>query len=462
MRMTSALQDLLDRHVASGTVPGAVASLGAAEPEIAAAGAMSVGGAPMDADAIMRVMSMTKAVTAVAALRLVEAGRLTLDEPVQRWLPELADRRVLSHPTADLADTSPAVRAITLRHLLTCTSGYGMVLTDSPLQRAMADTEVEVGPEPVRFGADEWLARLAALPLAFQPGEGWRYHHSFAIVGILIARVAGRPLPDHLADDLLKPLGLHDTGFWVPAGSVARLPASYRRTDSGLVEVEPAAGGFYASQPPFDISHGELVSTVRDYSRFARMLADGGRFEGQQFVSEEHLRLMTSDRSGSLPPVRAPAVLGPERFRVPPMVRRPLLLRRAAACRRGYFPACISSSRSFCLSVSGAVAPSAPDSGGPVSPARVAGKVGERGGGVNAGNGRGGNGMGASGNDSKRKSATSACWSVHWQPANGRNLVQRAKEADRRSLIARRRTAPRPRACGSRRAFGHRGHFAGR
>jgi len=294
--MTSALQDLLDRHVASGTVPGAVASLGAAEPEIAAAGAMSVGGAPMDADAIMRVMSMTKAVTAVAALRLVEAGRLTLDEPVQRWLPELADRRVLSHPTADLADTSPAVRAITLRHLLTCTSGYGMVLTDSPLQRAMADTEVEVGPEPVRFGADEWLARLAALPLAFQPGEGWRYHHSFAIVGILIARVAGRPLPDHLADDLLKPLGLHDTGFWVPAGSVARLPASYRRTDSGLVEVEPAAGGFYASQPPFDISHGELVSTVRDYSRFARMLADGGRFEGQQLVSEEHLRLMTSDQ----------------------------------------------------------------------------------------------------------------------------------------------------------------------
>ena len=296
MRMTSALQDLLDRHVASGTVPGAVASLGAAEPEIAAAGAMSVGGAPMDADAIMRVMSMTKAVTAVAALRLVEAGRLTLDEPVQRWLPELADRRVLSHPTANLADTSPAVRAITLRHLLTCTSGYGMVLTDSPLQRAMADTEVEVGPEPVRFGADEWLARLAALPLAFQPGEGWRYHHSFAIVGILIARVAGRPLPDHLADDLLKPLGLHDTGFWVPAGSVARLPASYRRTDSGLVEVEPAAGGFYASQPPFDISHGELVSTVRDYSRFARMLADGGRFEGQQLVSEEHLRLMTSDQ----------------------------------------------------------------------------------------------------------------------------------------------------------------------
>jgi CubicO group peptidase (beta-lactamase class C family) len=294
--MTSALLDVLERYVANGTVPGAVASIGKAEPEIVAAGAMSIGGAPMRADAIVRIQSMTKAVTTVAALRLVEAGRLSLDQPVERWLPELADRQVLDSPTADLAATSPAVREITLRHLLTNTSGYGMVLTECPLQRAMADAEVDAGPDPVALGADEWLARLAALPMAFQPGEGWRYHHSFAILGILIARVAGRPLADHLADDLLGPLGLADTGLWVPAGSVARLPAAYRHTGSGLVELEPAAGGFYAGPPPFDVSHGELVSTVHDYTRFARMLAGGGRFEGRQIVSEEHLRLMTSDQ----------------------------------------------------------------------------------------------------------------------------------------------------------------------
>lgn len=293
--MTSALQDLLERHVASGTVPGAVASLGTAEAEIVAVGEMSVGGAPMRADAIMRMKSMTKAVTTVAALRLVEAGRLRLDEPVERWLPELADRQVLRSPAADLADTSPAVRAITLRHLLTSTSGYGMVLTECPLQRAMADSEIGVGADPT-FGAGEWLARLAALPLAFQPGEGWRYHHSFGILGILIARVAGRPLQDHLADDLLGPLGLRDTGLWVSAGSAARLPASYRHTGCGLEELEPAAGGFYAGHPPFDVSHAELVSTVRDYTCFARMLSGGGRFEGRQIVSEEHLRLMTSDQ----------------------------------------------------------------------------------------------------------------------------------------------------------------------
>lgn len=295
--MISALQDLLERHVASGTVPGVVASLGSAEPEIAVAGAMSVGGAPMRPDAIMRITSMSKAVTAVAALRLVDAGCLGLDESVERWLPELADRQVLKSPTADLADTSPAVRAITLRHLLTSSCGYGMVLTECPLQRAMADSQIEVGAShPVRFGADEWLARLAALPLAFQPGEGWRYNHSFGILGILIARVAGRPLQDHLVDDLLGLLRLRDSGLWVSADSVARLPASYRHTDSGLVELEPAAGGFKAGKPPFDVSHTVLVSTARDYTRFARMLADGGRFEGQQVVSEEHLRLMTSDQ----------------------------------------------------------------------------------------------------------------------------------------------------------------------
>jgi CubicO group peptidase (beta-lactamase class C family) len=294
--MTSALQDLIERHVARGTVPGAVASLGTAEPDVVVAGAMSVGGAPMRGDAIIRIQSMTKAVTAVAALRLVEAGRLSLDEPVERWLPELADRQVLNSPTADLSDTSPAVRPITLRHLLTSTSGYGMVLTDGPLRRAMADSGVEVSVDPLTLGADEWLARLAALPLAFQPGDGWRYHHSFAILGVLIARVAGRPLQDHLADDLFRLLDLRDTGLWVHTDNVARLPASYRHTGSGLVQLEPAAGGFYAGPPPFDVSHGEFVSTIRDYTRFARMLADRGRFEGRQLVSEEHLALMTTDQ----------------------------------------------------------------------------------------------------------------------------------------------------------------------
>jgi Beta-lactamase len=116
----------------------------------------------MRADAIMRMQSMTKAVTAAAALRLVEAGSLRLDEPVEPWLPELADRQVLKSPTADLAVTSD-VRAITLRRLRTNTSAYGIVLTECALQRAMADSEIHIGVDLVRFGADEWLARHRVL-----------------------------------------------------------------------------------------------------------------------------------------------------------------------------------------------------------------------------------------------------------------------------------------------------------
>ena len=274
--MVSELERFLVRHVEAGTVPGAVALLGGRDPELVAAGVASVGGDPMRDDAIMRIQSMTKAITAVAALRLVEAGRLGLDQSLEAWLPELADRRVLTSPAAPLDDTVPAHRPITLRHLLTLGSGYGMEFSDTPLRKAMADNGTEAGPDPVALGADEWLARLAELPLAFQPGEGWRYHHSFAVLGILIARLTGRPLGEHLADDLFDPLGMPDTAFWVPNEKLDRLPAAYRHGEGGLVEMEPAHGGFYAGPPPFDVSHAELVSTARDYHRFLRTLVESG------------------------------------------------------------------------------------------------------------------------------------------------------------------------------------------
>ena len=192
--MVSELEGFLVRHIESGTVPGAVALRGGADPEVVAAGVASIDGDPMRDDAIMRIQSMTKAITSVAALRLVEARRLEFDQSLEEWLPELADRRVLTSPTAPLDQTVTAHRPITLRHLLTMGSGYGMEFGDSPLQTAMVDNGTEGGPHPVTLGADEWLARLAELPLAFQPGEGWRYHHSFAVLGILLARITGRPL----------------------------------------------------------------------------------------------------------------------------------------------------------------------------------------------------------------------------------------------------------------------------
>jgi CubicO group peptidase (beta-lactamase class C family) len=292
----SELEAFLVRHVEAGTVPGAVALRGGRDPEVVVAGVASVDGDPMRGDAIMRIQSMTKAITSVAALRLVEAGRIGIDESVEAWLPELADLRVLTSPTAPLDDTVPARRPITLRHLLTMGSGYGMEFRDSPLRKAMADNGTEAGPDPVSLGSDEWLARLAELPLAFQPGEGWRYHHSFAVLGILIARLMGRPLGEHLAEDLFDPLGMPDTAFWVPKEKLDRLPAAYRHGEGGLVEMEPARGGFYAGPPPFDVSHGELVSTARDFHRFLRTLVERGPVNGAPMISEAHRRRMTSDQ----------------------------------------------------------------------------------------------------------------------------------------------------------------------
>jgi len=168
-------------------------------------------------------------------------------------------------------------------------------MTDSPLLRAMAENGTEAGAEPLTLGADEWVARLAELPLGFHPGEGWRYHHSFGLLGILLARLTGRPLDEHLAEDLFVPLGMIDTALSVPEEKLDRLPAAYRHGEDGLVETEPAGGGFYAGPPPFGVSHGELVSIVADFHRFTRLLVDG-RVDGEALLSAEHLQQMTSDQ----------------------------------------------------------------------------------------------------------------------------------------------------------------------
>ena len=305
--MSTLLEDLLVSHLERGTMPGAVAVLGHAdgEPEIVAVGSVSVEGPAMQADAIFRIQSMTKAITSVSALRLVADGRIGLDDSLEEWLPELAGRRVLTSPNAELSDTVPASRSITLRHLLTNTSGYGMIPVDSPLQRAMAENGTEAGADPVALGADEWLARLTELPLAFQPGEGWRYHHSFAVLGILISRITGRFAGDHLRDDLTDPLGMADTAFWAPVDKAHRLPAAYRQTETGLIETESAGGGFYAGAPPFDVSHSELVSTGSDYLSFLRMLVHGGvaqtgAAEGERMLPADLAAAMIRDQTSAI------------------------------------------------------------------------------------------------------------------------------------------------------------------
>ncbi|MGO4490401.1 serine hydrolase domain-containing protein [Microbacterium sp. 2RAF4] len=289
--MTTSLARILDEHVARGTAPGIIGVHG--EPgrsfEIVAAGDLPV-------DAIVRIQSMTKPILAVAALRLVQAGRLLLDDPVEQWVPELADRQVLRVPDAALDDVVPATTPITVRHLLTNTSGYGVQVVPSPLAEAMITNRTAAGQEPVAMGAQEWLDALTALPLTFEPGTGWRYHHSFGILGILLSRVVEESLDEHLRRDLFGPLGMVDTGFTVPVDQAHRLPAAYRHQEGELVEIEPAAAGFSVAPAPFDLSHSELVSTAADYAAFAGMLAAGGRHGGSAVLDPELLALMRTDQ----------------------------------------------------------------------------------------------------------------------------------------------------------------------
>ncbi|MFB7250323.1 serine hydrolase domain-containing protein [Microbacterium sp. NPDC056234] len=286
------LTRLLDDHIARGTAPGIIVADGTADGrlDITTAGDLAD-------DAIVRIQSMTKAITAVATLRLVQNGHLNLDDPIERWLPELADRRVLRTPTSPLTDTEPANRPITVRHLLTNTSGYGMLAMPSPLKDAMIANRTEASQDAVELGAQDWLNALAELPLAFQPGNGWRYHHSFGLLGILLSRLTGGPLDEHLTTDLFEPLGMVDTSSTVPPHKADRLPAAHGRDAQGvLFEIEPRAGGFYVGPAPFDVSHAELVSTARDYAAFARMLASGGTVDGERFVDPALLALLRTDQ----------------------------------------------------------------------------------------------------------------------------------------------------------------------
>jgi len=290
----------LERHVASGHTPGLVSLVYHRGREHAEAiGTMAFDSdVPMRRDTIFRLASTTKPITAVGAMILVEECRLRLDDPVDEWLPELRDRRVLRTIESTLDDTVPARRSITLRDLLTFRSGYGEVAflaPACPLQQALVDARLPLSEWPFAGTPDDFMKRLGKLPLAFQPGEQWLYHMSAEILGVLIARVSGASLGAFLKERIFEPLGMADTGFYVPGGELHRLPVCYGRDlVSGELVVLDQAGGGYASRPPlFESGAGGLVSTVDDLLAFGRMmLVNGG---GPRILSRPTIQLMTAD-----------------------------------------------------------------------------------------------------------------------------------------------------------------------
>jgi CubicO group peptidase (beta-lactamase class C family) len=262
----------------------------------------------MKRDTIFRIASLTKLITAAAAMILVEECKIRLDSSIEPWLPELANRRVLrsisSQIDNQLDDTVAAERAITLRDLLTYRMGFGsvMAMPDTyPIQKLIREYRIggDGPPRPAQtLGTEEWLQKLGSLPWMAQPGERWMYHVSADVLGALIARVSGQSFGAFLRERILDPLGMKDTAFYVPPEKLDRLPACYffNRQTNRLDVFDDAANSAWLGAPPFESGGGGLVSTIDDYFAFSRMMFNKGKYGHEQILSRATVELMTSDQ----------------------------------------------------------------------------------------------------------------------------------------------------------------------
>jgi CubicO group peptidase (beta-lactamase class C family) len=314
------MHDVMSGHVERGEVPGLVTLLyRRGEVRVDALGRHGVGqSTPMQRDTIFRIASMSKPITAVATLILVEECRLRLDEPVDRWLPELAKPRVLARLDADVSDTVPAQRAITTRDLLTFRFGFGLVLArpgQYPIQSAISDAGLAPGPNPPRRTPDEYMKALGSLPLIAQPGETWLYHTGSDVLGVLIERVSGQSFPTFLQERVFDPLGMRDTAFHVPADQLHRLPTSYvgSAKPGELLVADRPADGRWSRPPSFASGGGGLVSTVDDYLAFSKMLLNHGRHGTERILARPTVELMTTDHLTSQQKAEARIFFGDSR-----------------------------------------------------------------------------------------------------------------------------------------------------
>ncbi len=286
-------------HVGRDEVPGLVALVARKdEVHVEAHGTLCIGGPAVRRDSLYRIASTSKVVTGAATMALVDEGTFGLDDPVDTWLPELADRRVLRRPDAPLDDTVPADGPITVRQLLTFTFGFGMMpemfMAPRPWPVVKEATDLNLctlgPPEPqVQPDPDTWIAALGSLPLIAQPGEKWMYNTGASVLGVLAARATEMPLAEVLRTRIFDPLGMRDTAFWTADRS--RLATAYVPTPGGL-EVWDTPQGQWSHAPAFGDGAAGLVSTVDDLLALARMFLAGG----SPVLSGRAVAEMTSDQ----------------------------------------------------------------------------------------------------------------------------------------------------------------------
>lgn len=300
------LHDLLSAHVERRDVPGLAALVARGDDvHVEVLGTASLDDpTPLRRDAIFRIASLTKPMAGAAAMLLIEDGVLALQDPVEKFLPELADRRVLRSLDAPLDDTVPAERSITVEDVLTFRLGIGVVMAPPdtyPIQVAERELQLATfGPPwpPPPLTSDEWIARLGTLPLLYQPGEQWLYNTGAQVLGVLLERASGQPLEDLLRARLFEPLGMVDTAFSVPASKQQRFTTAYAPSiETGELHVlDKPVGGWWNTPQAMANAAGMLVSTLDDVWAFVSMLLAEGSHAGKQVLSPASVAAMTQNR----------------------------------------------------------------------------------------------------------------------------------------------------------------------
>lgn len=306
------VERLLARYVDGRKVANMVAALGLgeAEPKYIAQGVDGfTGPRQSDARSIYRIYSMTKPITGMAAMMLIDEGKLGLDQPVHEILPKFRTMRVQKVYDGPLTadNLEPAARPITIRHLLTHTSGLGYaIVQQGPILEAYRDrgllpalfTRLQIVPEFRGTPApslEAFADRLAEVPLVYQPGTRWSYSMGLDLMGRVIEVVTGQPFDRFLHERFFDPLGMRDTGFQVPRTEAARMTTGYYLFAGRLLPIDLGTDSIYFDKPPFPFGGGGLASTPRDYDRFLEMLLGYGALEGKRVMSERAVRLGTSD-----------------------------------------------------------------------------------------------------------------------------------------------------------------------
>ena len=302
-------QALFDGYVRQGKMPGIVGAFGFGElpPVFVAAGKIAddAGAAPANPDSLWRVYSMTKPITAMAAMTLIEQGRIGLDDPVSKYIPGFAHMRVLTDPEHSLA-SRPAARPVTIRNLLTHTAGLGYsIITKGPLLHeyerlgilpGALSPATEVKARAVRpTSLKEFADRVATLPLIADPGTTWSYSIGLDVMGRVIEVASGMPFDAYVNTHIFAPLRMTSSYWTVPAGEVGRLATNYAILGPDRVPLDPAHGSVFLQRPSFPYGGAGLVMSARDYDRFLHALQDGGTLDGVRVLKSATVALMTSN-----------------------------------------------------------------------------------------------------------------------------------------------------------------------